>query len=46
MNEVGPYVYDEYYNKFDIQWLDDGDTIVYNNQKFYVFNQQKSGKSY
>jgi len=46
VNEVGPYVYDEYFNKFDIEWYDNGDTISYNTQKFYVFNQAKSGKSF
>ena len=40
--EIGPYSYDEYYNKFDIQWFDDGDTVQYFTQKFYIFNQANS----
>lgn len=43
MTEVGPYVYDEYYVKFDIEWTDDGDTVTYNTQKYYIFNQEKTG---
>lgn len=41
--EKGPYSYDEYYNRFDIEWSDDGDTVTYYNQKFYIFNEQRSG---
>ncbi len=41
--EVGPYSFNEYYVKFDIEWSDGGDTVTYNTQKYYVFNQEKSG---
>jgi hypothetical protein len=41
--EVGPYVYDEYFVKFDISWSDHGDTVAYNTQRYYVFNQVDSG---
>ena len=41
--EVGPYVYNEYFQKFDIKWTDGGDTVTYNTWKYYVFDQSKSG---
>ena len=41
--QLGPYAYDEYYVKFDISWTDDGDTVSYNTQKYYLFNQQETG---
>ena len=41
--QVGPYAYDEYYVKFDIVWTDGGDTISYNTQKYYLFNQAETG---
>lgn len=41
--EVGPYAYKEYYVKFDIEWEDDGDTVKYNSQRYYVFDQENSG---
>lgn len=40
--EVGPYAYDEYYNKIDISWTDHGDTVSYRTQKYYVFNQART----
>lgn len=43
VTEVGPYVFDEYFVKFDIVWTDDGDTVTYNTQKYYIFNQEKTG---
>ncbi len=43
VTEVGPYVYDEYYYKFDIEWSDGGDTVQYNTQKYYIFNPEKTG---
>jgi hypothetical protein len=36
--QLGPYAYDEYYVKFDIEFTDDGDTVTFNTQKYYVFN--------
>jgi len=41
--QVGPYSYDEYYVKFDISWSDGGDTVTYNTQKYYLFNQDETG---
>ena len=41
--QVGPYAYDEYYVKFDISWSDGGDTVTYNTQKYYLFNQDETG---
>lgn len=41
--QVGPYAYDEYYVKFDITWSDDGDTVTYGTQKYYLFNQEETG---
>jgi hypothetical protein len=41
--EKGPYSYMEYFLKFDIAWSDDGDTVTFNTQKYYVFNPETSG---
>jgi len=41
--QVGPYAYDEYYLKFDIVFSDGGDTVSYNTQKYYLFNQEETG---
>lgn len=41
--QVGPYSYDEYYVKFDIVWTDNGDTVTYNTQKYYIFNAENTG---
>jgi hypothetical protein len=41
--QVGPYAYDEYYVKFDITWTDDGDTVTYGTQKYYIYNQEETG---
>lgn len=41
--QVGPYSYDEYYVKFDIVWTDGGDTVSYNTQKYYLYNQGETG---
>lgn len=41
--QVGPYAYDEYYVKFDIVFSDHGDTVSYNTQKYYIFNQDETG---
>jgi hypothetical protein len=41
--QIGPYAYDEYYVKFDISWMDDGDTVSFNTQKYYVYNQEETG---
>ncbi len=41
--EVGPYAYNEYFFRFDIKWTDDGDTVTFYNQRFYVWDQARSG---
>lgn len=41
--ERGPYAYDEYYLRFDIEWTDHGDTVSYYLQKYYIFNQERTG---
>lgn len=41
--QTGPYAFDEYYLKFDITFTDDGDTVSYNTQKYYMFNQDETG---
>lgn len=40
--ERGPYSYSEYFQKFDIDWSDGGDTVTFNIQKYYVFNPATS----
>lgn len=39
----GPYAYDEYYVKFDIHWSDNGNVITYGLQRYYLFNDQRTG---
>jgi hypothetical protein len=41
--ERGPYAYKEYFNKFDISWSDGGNEVTYTNQKFFVFNPERTG---
>lgn len=41
--ERGPYAFLEYYNKFDISWADDGDTVTFSSQKFFIFNPKRTG---
>lgn len=41
--QLGPYAFNQYFNKFDIKWTDDGDTVQYRLQTFYVFNKDNSG---
>lgn len=43
VTEVGPYAFREYFYKFDIEWSDDGDTVTYNTQKYYVFDESRTG---
>lgn len=43
LQEIGPYAFKEFYNKFDIKWTDDGDTVTYNTQKYYLFDAEKTG---
>lgn len=41
--ELGPYSFNEYFYKFDIDFSSDGTEVTYNNQKFYTFNPDRSG---
>jgi hypothetical protein len=38
--QLGPYIYDEYYVKFDIVWTNDGDTVTYHTQKYWIYNAE------
>lgn len=40
--ELGPYVYNEFYYKFDIVWSDDGNIVTYNNYRYYIFDQSQT----
>lgn len=42
VTQVGPYAFKEYFNKFDISWTDDGDTVTYNTQRYYVFDEERT----
>jgi hypothetical protein len=42
--EKGPYAYNEYFYKFDIEWSHGGDQITYNNQRYFVFDQSRTGE--
>jgi hypothetical protein len=42
--QKGPYTFDEKFRKLNIEWSDDGDTVTYYTWKYYVFNEEKSGK--
>lgn len=43
VTEVGPYAYNEYFNKFDISWSDHGDTVTFYNYKYYIYDQSRTG---
>lgn len=43
LQEIGPYAFKEFYNKFDIKWTNDGDTVTYNTQKYYIFDPDNTG---
>jgi len=34
---LGPYVYNEYFQKFDISWSSDQEKLTYNTQKYYLW---------
>lgn len=40
---MGPYAYNEFYIKFNISWSDNGDTVTYNTQKYYLFDSERTG---
>ena len=42
VTEVGPYAYDENFQKFDISWEDDGNIVTYQTWKYYTFNQENT----
>ena len=37
VNPIGPYSYNEYFQKFDMTWSADEETITYNRQRFFVW---------
>jgi len=41
--EKGPYAFEEYFLKLDIVWTDDGNEVNYYNQKYYIFNEERTG---
>ena len=43
VTQVGPYAYNEFYVKFNISWSDNGDTVTYNTQKYYLFDNNRTG---
>lgn len=42
LQEVGPFVYDEEWEKVNVTWLDDGAQVEYSQKKTYFFNRQQS----
>lgn len=42
VTEIGPFAYNEFYYRFDIKWFDDGDTVQYYLQRYYVFDQERT----
>jgi hypothetical protein len=42
VTERGPYAFDEYYYKFDIEFSSSGDVVKYYSQKYYLFNEQRT----
>jgi hypothetical protein len=43
VTEVGPYAYNEFYVKFDISWSDGGNVVTYNTQRYYIFDEERTG---
>ena len=43
-SEVGPYVYDESREKYDVKFSEDGNTVSFREKKIFTFNQKLSGK--
>ena len=41
--EKGPYAFKKYFNRFDVSWGDDGDTVTYTSQVFFMFNPDRTG---
>lgn len=41
--ELGPYAFHEYYYKIDVTWTDDGDTVTFRNQRYYVPDPANTG---
>jgi len=42
VTELGPYSYDEWYNKFDVSFSENGEEVTYNQQKYYTYNSEAS----
>ena len=42
--QVGPYVYDEFREKYDVHFDQSGNMVSYKENKTYVFNPKLSGK--
>jgi hypothetical protein len=43
LQQVGPYGYTEYFQKFDVSWSADQEEVTYNQQKYYVWSAQNTG---
>lgn len=43
MLEQGPYVFHQYFNKYDIEFLDGGNIVQYRLQNFYIYDPALSG---
>jgi hypothetical protein len=43
LTQRGPYGFYQYFNKYEIKWTDDGDTVQYRLQTFYVFSPERTG---
>jgi len=41
--ELGPYAFHENFNKIDVSWSDDGDTVTFRNQRYYTFDPANTG---
>lgn len=45
-SEIGPFVYDEYREKYDIEFSKDGSSVTYREKRNFIFNQKLSGKNH
>ena len=43
MLEQGPYTFHQYFNKYDVEFLDDGNIVQYRLQNFYIYDAALSG---
>ncbi|XP_018007647.1 sensory neuron membrane protein 2 [Hyalella azteca] len=44
LQEIGPYVYEEFREKFSMEFDDSGNAISYKQKKYYTFREDLSGK--